>query len=244
LRYFDNNFFYRIPVFVDRPDIQKYYITRRVKFMREINPDDRIKIVIPGPVTFAYLSKTDLDRKELVFDILRLYQLDLSRAQEYKLDVLQLDEPILLDVDATLEHCDLVEQYVRELKKTVQCKVGVALYFGVPRDDIIRKVVQLPVDFVCLNVCEHAGRYLEIFRKVKDSITTKLVLGIVDGRNIRPEEFEEVKKLVEDVVNIVGKDCILGFTTSSWLDLIPLKYAIEKTMLLGRYGLRLAELLG
>jgi len=114
----------------------------------------------------------------------------------------------------------------------------------VPRDDIIRKVVQLPVDFVCLNVCEHAGRYLEIFRKVKDSITTKLVLGIVDGRNIRPEEFEEVKKLVEDVVNIVGKDCILGFTTSSWLDLIPLKYAIEKTMLLGRYGLRLAELLG
>ncbi len=240
LRYFDNNFFYRIPVFVEKPDIQKYYISRRVKLIRElVGPDYPIKISIPGPVTFAYLSKSEIDKRELVFDICKLLIMDISRAMEFTtVDFVQIDEPFLFDVDASLEHVELVEEYLKEFKK-LNTKIVLAIYFNAPRQDILEKVVELPVECICIDVLSYPNRVIEVLSRKKPS--APLALGIVNGREIMQEDYAHVKALVEKICSIVGKDLIYGLTTTCGFELIPPKAAIEKTILLGMYGNKIIE---
>ncbi len=240
LRFFDNNFFYRIPVFVEKPDIQKYYISRRAKILREIiGGDIPIKISIPGPVTFAFLSRTQLDRTELVFDIARLLAMDVARAVEIAgLNYIQIDEPFLFDVDAEPRHVDLVRDYLAEFRK-VGVKILLAVYYNMPRPEILEKMLDLPVDMLCLDVLSNAEKVLNTIKQRKP--TVDLALSVINGREIMVEDYEIVKKLVEKVIEIAGKDAVRGITTTCGFELIPLKYAVQKTIVLGRYGYRLVS---
>ncbi len=240
LRYFDNNFFYRIPVFTDKPDIQRMCISRRARLLRQIVSDYRIKIAIPGPVTFSYLSRTELSKEELAHEITRIYVTELESVREYKIDILQVDEPFLLDVDALPDHYDLAGDCVKELKRVYEGKLVVALYFGFPREECVKKLTDLPTDYVSISVVEYPDRWLNILRRV-DLGDKKLILGIMDSRNVRLESYEEIRELLLKFCDVVGKERIAGITTSAWLDLIPLQYAIAKTTVLGQYGLRLRE---
>lgn len=240
LRFFDNNFFYRIPVFIEKPDIQKFYISRRAKALRDIvGPEAKIKIAVPGPVTFAFLSKTQLDKVELVFDIAKLLVMDISRAVETAgLNYVQLDEPFLFDVDAEPKHVELVKEYLSEFRK-INVRIILAVYYNAPRQDILEKLIDLPVDMLCIDVINGADKVLEVFRRKRP--TVNIALGLLNGREIMIEDYDTVRKLVEKVVEIVCKDVVKGITTTCGFELIPLKYAIEKTVVLGRYGYRLVS---
>ncbi len=240
LRYFDNNFFYRVPVFSDRPDIQRMVLTRRARSLRQIVPDYRIKMIVPGPVTFSYLSRTDIDKRELAHEITRIYTIELENASSYRIDILQVDEPFLLDIDAAPEHYDLASECLRELKRVFNGKLVLALYFGLPRGECVKKLNDLPVEYVSLSLVEYPERWLSILRAT-DIGDKKVIVGVVNGRDIRIETYDEVKRLVSKLCEVIGKERIGGVTTSTWLDMIPLSYAISKTIILGQYGLRLRE---
>ncbi len=238
LRFFDNNFFYRIPVFIEEPDVQRCVIAQRVRMLRKIVHDSAIKISVPGPVTFTYLSKTELDKTELALSIARAYVLD-SELGDAVPDVFQLDEPFLTDPDASPYHVSILEECVKELKRRFG-RIIVSLYYGVPREEVFKKITELPVEAISISLVEYPERSLDILRRCRPE-ASRTCIGIIDSRDIKVESYEHVKRLVEKTVDALGSKDLYGLTTSSGFELIPLKYAIEKTRALGRYGLRIAE---
>ncbi|NPA22759.1 MAG: hypothetical protein GXO23_00475 [Crenarchaeota archaeon] len=238
LRFFDNNFFYRIPVFIEEPDVQRCVISQRVRVLRKIAHDHPVKISVPGPITFTYLSKTELDKGELAVSISKAYVLD-SELGDAVPDVLQLDEPFLTDPDATPYHVSVLEDCVKELKRRFP-RIIVSLYYGVPKEDVFKKLIELPVEAVTLSLVEYPDRALELLRRCRPE-ASRTCIGVIDARDIKVEEYEKVKKLVEKATDQIGSRQLYGITTSCGFELIPLKYAIEKTRVLGRYGLRIAE---
>ncbi len=238
LRYFDNNFFYRIPVFIEEPDIQRCVISTRIRTLKRIIPYKPVKISVPGPVTFSYMSKTELDRSELAHLISRVYILDVEIGSQIP-DYLQVDEPYLADADATAQHVALLEECIRELKSKFR-RIILSIYFNVPKEDIFKKIIELPVDYLCISLVEYPERAFEVLRKIKPE-GSKLCIGVINSRDIKCEDYEYVKKLVEKVLELTSDRKIGGLTSSSGFELIPLNYAIEKTKILGRYGLRILE---
>ncbi|NPB00274.1 MAG: hypothetical protein GXO10_02770 [Crenarchaeota archaeon] len=238
LRFFDNNFFYRIPVFVEEPDVQKCVISQRVRILKRIVHYYPIKISVPGPVTFSFMSKTELDRSELAISISRAYVLD-SELGDSIPDILQLDEPFLTDPDASPYHVSILEECVKELKRRFS-RIIISLYYGVPREDVFKRVIELPVEALTISLVEYPDRALSLLKTVRPE-SSKICIGVIDARDIKVEEYESVKKLVEKTIECVEGRDLYGISTSCGFELIPLKYAIEKTQILGRYGLRISE---
>jgi len=238
LRYFDNNFFYRIPVFVEEPDIQRCVISTRCRLLKKFIHYKPVKISVPGPITFVNMSKTDLDKVELAYSISRLYILDVEIGG-IKPEFLQIDEPYIADPDFDEKFLDVLDGCIRELKK-VYNRVILSIYFNVPKSSVLKRIFDTSVDLVCISFVEYTDRAFQVLRDVKPE-GSRLGLGIIDGRDIKCEDYEYVKKIVDKVLEIVSDRKIGALTTSSSFELIPLEYAIEKTRLLGRYGLRILE---
>ncbi len=238
LRFFDNNFFYRIPVFVEEPDVQRCVLSQRVRLLKKIVHYYPIKVNVPGPVTFSFLSKTELDRSELAISISRAYVLD-SELGDAIPDILQLDEPFLTDPDASPYHVSILEECIRELKRRFS-RIIISLYYGVPKEEVFKKVIDLPVEAITISLVEYPERGISLLKSTRPD-PSKICLGVIDARDIKVEDYEHVKKLVEKALDSMGSRNIYGITTSCGFELIPLKYAIEKTQILGRYGLRIAE---
>lgn len=238
LRFFDNNFFYRIPVFVEEPDVQRCVISQRVRLLKKLVHYYPVKISVPGPVTFTFLSKTELDRSELAVSISRAYVLD-SELGDAIPDILQLDEPFLTDPDASPYHVSILEECVRELKRRFS-RIIISMYYGVPKEDVFKKVLELPVEAVTISLVEYPDRAFSLLKSTRPELS-RVCLGVIDARDIKVEDYEQVRKLVEKAMEVTGSKEIYGLTTSCGFELIPLKYAIEKTQILGRYGLRIAQ---
>jgi len=233
LRWFDNNFFYRIPVFTDMPDPKKLVTPPRVIQLKKVLPKfARLKIVLPGPVTFAKLSKNMTGRslEELAAEIAAILVREAEKAAEAGAAVVQVDEPFLADIDATPDDAELAAELASRILGAASAKgatTRLAVPYNVPEPQVYEKLLSVKADYIVLSMADNPAKALQLLQ-AKGLGGHGLGAGIVQARDIYPDSYERARETLDKAVEAAGAEKLL-VTTSAWLDLIPLNYAIEKT---------------
>ncbi len=244
LRYFDNNFFYRIPVFIDDPEPTNPVLASRVRRFLPLAEPAKIKVVIPGPVTLVRMSqnRSGLSDSELVERVATLLADEAKKAVKAGASLVQVDEPFLTDIDATEDDARLAVEMASLIKSKAGVPIALSVYFNVPEPKVYEVLIDSDADYLGIDVIDAPERGTELITAFS-GIKPVLMLGVIDARRIYDDDFDKIASIVERVVEKTGaKELVL--TTSTWLDLISYKYAIRKTRLLGGLVDFIAEKLG
>ncbi len=231
LRYFDNNFFYRIPVFLDEPEPTRPVLSPRVRLFKELVEPGDLKVVVPGPVTFARLSdnKSGMDIYELAERIAFALEVEVREAVNAGARVVQVDEPFLADVDATRDDAVLAAELAGRFSKLGATTI-LAVYFNMPEPSVYEAMLDAKVDYIAVDVIDAPERASRIISS-KGYGGHKPVLGLIDARRVMDDRLG----YITDIASKLALDAEeVGITTSAWLDLIPYRYSLRKTILVGR----------
>jgi len=182
-KWFDTNYHFIVPEL--RPG-QAFHISSEKLFeeVREARAlgHETIKPVLPGPLTWLWLSKAEkeeFNRLELLDSLVETYGEILRRLADLGVEWVQLDEPALaLDLPGNWKQA--FESAYNRLH-TAPVKLLLATYFGPLRDNL-HLAAHLPVDGLHLD----AVRAPEELISLADHLPAYKILsaGIIDGRNI------------------------------------------------------------
>ncbi|MCE4624841.1 MAG: hypothetical protein F7C35_03135 [Desulfurococcales archaeon] len=240
LRYFDNNFFYRIPVFTGEPDIIEPVWPGRVAEFSLLADPARLKIVLPGPVTMALMSKNKagLSTEELAERIAYLLRREVELTLEYNVYV-QIDEPILSMRNAEEHWAGLAVELANNIISGVEDRSIIAVYFDFPSKKILETLLGVRAKYVSLDIVDSPRRAEENALPLDDHVP---VVGVVDGRRIHEDRISDT--ILSIIKKLSGSGDEIVLTTTTWMDLIPFRYALKKTNILGRMVDFIAERLG
>ena len=240
LRYFDNNFFYRIPVFKGEPDIIEPVWPPRVRAFRLLADPASLKIVLPGPLTFARLARNEsgLSLEDLAERIAVLLRREVELTSEYGVYV-QIDEPVLSDRKASPSDAELAVELSNKIIGGVEDRAIFAVYFDFPSRSVLEKILESRARYLALDIADSPSRARENAIPLEGHVP---VLGLVDGRRIHEDRLEgpvleAARRLSEGASEVV-------VSTTTWMDLIPYRYSLKKTMLVSKLVSRLADELG
>ncbi|MCX8184703.1 MAG: hypothetical protein RMI56_01220 [Sulfolobales archaeon] len=234
LRYFDNNFFYRVPLFTGKPEATSYVWAQRVRRYAPLAEPAGLKIVMPGPVTFTYMSRnnTELTNEELASSVADLLAAEVRLAVEAGASLVQIDEPLLADPDIGSDLGDLAVELVSKVAASASSsKTVLAIYFGTPRVDIYEKVLNSKVSCISIDIGDTPSSSLKLIES-KGFGSHCAILGLVNSRTVYRDPIDIlVDAAVRALKDYEGEE--VGVTTTTWLDLIPYEYYISKLRLLG-----------
>ncbi|WP_312697324.1 5-methyltetrahydropteroyltriglutamate--homocysteine S-methyltransferase [Sphingobacterium mizutaii] len=216
-KWFDTNYHYIVPEFVKN---QEFKLTSE-KFLSEYNEAKQsgieTKPVLIGPITYLLLGKekeADFNRIDLIDRLLPVYEEILAKLADAGAKYVQIDEPFLaLDIDdATKTLYGKVFEKLAAAAKGI--KLIVATYFEAlgNNEDI---AVNLPVHALHLDLVRGENQLDTILSKVPASLT--LSLGVVEGRNIWKNDYENSLKKIKQAVDALGKDRVWVAPSSSLL---------------------------
>ena len=146
----------------------------------------KVKPVIIGPLTWLWLGKgNDLNKLELLENLLPVYADILSRLAEQGVEWVQIDEPIL-SLDLPQEWKNAFERAYHILQYSPLKKLVATCFSGL--NDNLGLAVGLPVDGL------HVGlvRAPDQLHAILDRLPTYKVLslGLADGRNVGRGDLE------------------------------------------------------
>ncbi|MBA8988011.1 MULTISPECIES: 5-methyltetrahydropteroyltriglutamate--homocysteine S-methyltransferase [Sphingobacterium] len=216
-KWFDTNYHYIVPEFVKD---QEFKLTSE-KFLSEYNEAKQsgieTKPVLIGPISYLLLGKekeAGFNRIDLIDKLLPVYEEILGKLADAGAQYVQIDEPFLaLDIDdATKALYGKVFEKLAAAAKGI--KLIVATYFEAlgNNEDI---AVNLPVHALHLDLVRGENQLDTILSKVPASLT--LSLGVVEGRNIWKNDYENSLKKIKQAVDALGKDRVWVAPSSSLL---------------------------
>ncbi|MGC9071718.1 MAG: methylcobalamin--homocysteine methyltransferase [Acidilobus sp.] len=234
LRYFDNNFFYRVPVFLDRPDPSGYVWPPRIRSILPIAEPSPVKAVIPGPLTFTIMSKNSsgLSKEELAEGIASVLALEVQQAETSGAGAIQIDEPILSDQEITKDDARLTTELINSIISQLKVPTILSIYFDVPKEEVYREILEAKVTYLSLDVADAPKRALDLIGR-QGFGGHRPILGVIDARRIEDDDLEKIGGWLSQALK--GYDGDAGITTTTWFDVIPYTYSLRKTFLLGRY---------
>ena len=230
-KWFNTNYHYIVPElsYYDRPRLDPSKIIQEYKEASEF--DLPIKINFIGIITFLKLSKRiDVlkDPLELFDKYLSVYvQLirELGKLNKNKV-IIQFDEPILSTNVSGRELSLLKIAYTKLARTRKNVKIIVATYFehSVEATKVLVRtpIIGLALDFV------HGKKNMESLELIRD-FNKKLLVGIVNGRNIWINDIQESLNLLKKISEIVPKENIRIGTSSSLLH-VPYTLKYEEKM--------------
>ena len=227
-RYFDNNVYYRIPIVKEKVSRSKPIILEEFSIAREIEKEKNIKAVL-SCFTLAKLSINKFYKKEEEF-ILDLAKVMHEEAKELakKTKYIQLSEPSLLY--ASKEELEMVKQAVEIITSNVDAKFFLVTYFE-SAEKIFPEVLDFKIDVIGLDFVEGYEKNLSLLKEY--GIDKALQIGILDGRNTKMENVEEVKSKLKEILDIASpKEVYVSPNTG--LEFLPWIKAYEKLEVLGK----------
>jgi 5-methyltetrahydropteroyltriglutamate--homocysteine methyltransferase len=222
-RWFDNNTFFRAPVVKDKVRRSKVSIDKY--FLHTPIPDRHRKSILPGPFTFAKLSRNDTHASfaDLVDDLAHALAEVASELTQKGYTFIQFNEPSLFAADR--EELEAAKHGFETLAK-ISSRIMIQTYFG-SIHGIIAELLDFPVN--CIGIDLYANDITDLSQRAFDR---ELSCGCVDGRNSlleSPEHIIDLMTKVRDSVEprqlYVGPNCDLEF--------LPYSVAEKKVRLLG-----------
>jgi len=222
-RWFDNNFFYKKPVF-DSPSPRLQTLFEEKYCFQNILAGFRFKAVFPEPYTMAAMSESG-NTVELA------YALADAMAELGKgikgLSQMQLTAPYLVFKKPSLDEIEVSKECVRVIRNRVGCELMLHFPFG-PAVNVLPHALDFKVDVLGFDM--YKTRLTDLKSHGFDKV--KIYLGLFDGRNTLVEKLNELKELVNRAVEFldarevhVGPSCELSF--------LPYEHAVMKVERLG-----------
>ncbi len=218
-KWFDTNYHYIVPEFVKN---QSFSLNPE-KIISEFNEAKALGIktkpVIIGPVTFLLLGKEKEDgfnRLQLLDKLLPVYENLIKTLTDLGIDYLQIDEPILATDLNPDEQLGIKLSYEFFNKITTNTKLILANYFDCYGENI-NLALSLPVAVFHLDLVRCPSQLNDILSHESFNANKILSLGIVDGRNIWKNDFEQSLKFIDTAKQFLKKDHIWIGTSCSLL---------------------------
>jgi 5-methyltetrahydropteroyltriglutamate--homocysteine methyltransferase len=189
-RYFDNNFYYRMPIIGGKPKIGPAVSTAEFHFAKSIS-NKPVRAVLTGPVTLALhtgASAKPYDRLQARVDLFTdVIVQEVAALAGEGATVIQIDEPSLVSFPA---HAPLLAPAAARFAAAKgHARLAIALYFGSPAP-LIDALKSLPFDIWQLEALVDLSGLLERLSSAPSHVT--LGLGILDGRSTRMEPADGV----------------------------------------------------
>ena len=225
-KWFDTNYHYIVPEFYKN---QKFWLSN-FKLIDEFQEAKKLGIitkpVILGPVSFLLLGKEKeegFDRIDLLGNLLEAYFEMISLLVDNGVEWVQFDEPFLA-LDLMPEQMEAFKiAYSRIRKNFPSVKLLLSVYFGGLSDNV-ELVAGLPVDAIHLDLVRDPAQ-LEIMMNLVSG-EKKLSLGLVDGRNIWKNNYENSLKLISRAIERIGEERLMLAPSCSLLH-VPCDLELE-----------------
>lgn len=200
-KWFDTNYHYLVPEFNERTlfSLHPQKLLNEIAEARALSR--KLKVVIPGPLTYLWLGKyPEGDKLDLLPSLLVCYRELVDLLIQQNIEWLQLDEPILA-LDLPQEWRQAFELCYHRLQSK-ELKLLVASYFG-PLKENLGLLNSLPV----------AAIHIDIVRGRSDLKTALdllaphkiLSLGVIEGRNIWINDLNSSLKLLQKSKEKLGE---------------------------------------
>lgn len=245
-KWFDTNYHYLVPEFSSnqkfKPDFSDLF--DQIERAKAFNTP--IKVVVPGLLTFLYLSRVvagkveqtsscgcgsdhkavEADKATLKFvDALLPIYVQLFDDLAYRgIEYVQVDEPVLV-LDLTPEWQSAYERVYNLLQRRDNLKLIITTYFETLGANL-NLAVNLPVAGLHIDITrEKAGEFF--WKKVIDQLPTHkiLSLGLINGRSVWASDLVKLDEIVQIAKKALGER--LWLATSSSLLHVPVDLRSE-----------------
>ncbi|TXK51294.1 5-methyltetrahydropteroyltriglutamate--homocysteine S-methyltransferase [Pontibacter qinzhouensis] len=226
-KWFDTNYHYIVPEFLPNQTFSLF----STKVFADFEESKQVlghasKPVLLGPVSYLLLGKekeAGFHRIELLQNLLPVYIQLLNQLRERGAVWVQFDEPFLA-MDLTENEKKAYEYAYREIKR--QCagiKTLVATYFEGLHDNAALAAT-LPVCALHLDLVrapQQLDQVLPLLSKKKS-----LSLGVVDGRNIWKNDYNQSLELLQQAIDQLGEERVMIAPSCSLLH-VPFDLDLE-----------------
>ncbi len=219
VRYFDNNLYYRKPIVKDRLR-RKGDILWDFKLALEI--ERNVKPVL-SCFTLAKLSKNEYysNFEELLWDLGEIVK---EEIRDLNVEFIQFDEPALLF--ASKGEIEIARDVFKEICK-VNARTILMTYFR-SAENIFPEVLDFGFDIIGLDFVEGFEANLKL---AKEYGLEMINVGIVDARNTRMEDLNDLKAKLEKILEF-AKEVYISPNTG--LEFLPEVKAFEKMKLVSK----------
>jgi 5-methyltetrahydropteroyltriglutamate--homocysteine methyltransferase len=250
LRFFDTNFYFRQPVIKDKPVRTAPLVLDEFRFA-QANSTRPVKPVLTGPYTLAKFSLVSCEAmKDLETRVMAFAEIlaeELAALEEAGAKIIQVDEPAAIKYTgdyAVFErgmHAMILAWNRRRRESSEnrgqtsasrqesRSRLAVYVYF---RDagPLYYRLQQLSVDILGLDFT-YDPKFIEQVKVTGSS--RPLALGLIDGRNTKLEQPEQVARQIEEMLpKLAGDECFLN--PSCGLEYLPRDRAYAKLLLLAQ----------
>jgi 5-methyltetrahydropteroyltriglutamate--homocysteine methyltransferase len=210
-KWFDTNYHYLVPEF--RKEQQFTLFSNKItnEFNEAKAAGILTKPVIIGPVSFLLSGKEKEEgfhRIDLIKRLLPIYIDILSKLEKSNVEWVQFDEPYLA-LDLSQKERDAFVYAYSEIKKQFPfLKTILANYFDCYGDNL-KMALSLPVHTLHLDLVRCPSQLDDILNADGLSDNTYLSLGVVDGRNIWKNDFDNSLALINKAIKKIGTNRIM-----------------------------------
>ena len=196
-KWFDTNYHYIVPEFSRNQSFQ--YNSDKIvdEYLEAKEWGVQAKPVVTGPVSFLLLGKEKekgFDRLDLLGELLPVYFDLFSRLQEQGAQWIQLDEPLLAMDLSQKQQAAYQKAYQQIRDRFPDLQFMLATYFEGLHDNT-HLATSLPVDGLHVDLVRAPDQLDDVLENISEKM--HLSLGVVDGRNIWKNHFDDSLRLIE-----------------------------------------------
>lgn len=216
-KWFDTNYHYIVPEFTKTQAFSLIYNKALEEYKEGREQGIETKPVLPGPVSYLLSGKEKEEgfhRLELLDRLIPVYIELLKELKNEGTEWIQLDEPYLVtDIDEWTKKA-YIKAYKTIKEACPQLKLMIATYFDGLRDNT-RLAVGLPADALHIDLVRSPSQLDDVLEQFP---THKILsLGVVDGRNIWKNDFEQSLRIIVKAIGKLGPDRVMIAGSSSFL---------------------------
>lgn len=208
-KWFDTNYHYIVPEFTKNQQFYRFSNKPVQEFEEAKRLDIVTKPVLIGPVSYLLLGKEKekgFNRLDLIQRLLPVYIELLQELESRGAHTIQIDEPYLV-MDLTEKERTVFQEVYQQIRKALPAlQIVLATYFECSGDNLVT-TLSLPVDCLHVDLVRCPSQLGDILNH-EDFVngTTKLSLGLVDGRNIWKNDFTNSLSFIEKALSKLGED--------------------------------------
>lgn len=208
-KWFDTNYHYIVPEFRKNQQFKLFSNKIINEFSEARNVGITTKPVIIGAVSYLLLGKekeTGFDRIDLIQNLLPVYIDILRKLENQNVEWVQFDEPFLA-MDLSNKAKEAFKYVYSEIRKEFPTiKIIIATYFEGLKDNL-QLATSLPVSTLHIDLVRCPEQLDDVLNTLP--INMSLSLGVVDGRNVWKNDFQQSLELINKAVSKIGIERIM-----------------------------------
>jgi 5-methyltetrahydropteroyltriglutamate--homocysteine methyltransferase len=205
-KWFDTNYHYIVPEFYKNQQFRLFSQKVVHEFYEAKQLGIITKPVLIGPVSYLLLGKekeAGFEKIDLIRNLLPVYIEILIKLQDLGAEWIQFDEPFL-SLDLTEKEQQVYRETYKQLRKDFpRLKFLLATYFE-RLDDNAQLATSLPVDALHIDLVRAPQQLDEVLEQLPAK--TILSIGVVDGRNVWKNDFEQSLATIQKAKEKLGTD--------------------------------------